>query len=155
MVMTEQQGQGVIRLILKPNRSLSWQGNKRFMVVISTISLGIAGWFAWLGAWLVLPFAGLELAALGFALYWVACQGLDTEVIIIDDDTVEICKGRRQVYSVTRLQRCWTRISLMPAYHEWYPNRLLIGSHGKHTEIGGFLSQPEKDSLVRELRQII
>jgi len=155
MVMTEKEGHGAVRLVIRPNYSLNWQGNKQFMAGISAVSLGIAGWFAWQGAWMILPFAGLELAALGTALYWVACKAMDTEVIVINDDFVEICKGRRQIESTIRLQRCWAQVRLEAANHEWYPSRLLIGSHGEHTEIGSFLGELEKHSLARELRRIV
>ena len=139
--------------IIRPDRSLDWQGNLRFYGLISLVTAVIAVWFTWLGAWLILPFAGLELTALGFALYLVSARGLDTETISISGDKLEICKGRRRIMSTTCLQRCWARVMLEPASHAWYPYRLMIRSHGKGTEIGSFLTSEEKEKLARELRQ--
>lgn len=153
MVMTERSAGGAITYVLKPDRSLSWQGNLRFFGLIATVSLGIAVWFAWLGAWFVLPFAGLELTALGFALYLVSARGLDKETISIEGDKLEICRGRWQIDSTTCLQRCWAQVRLEPAKHAWYPSRLMIRSHGKGTEIGSFLADEEKKQLAMELRR--
>jgi uncharacterized membrane protein len=151
VIVTERTGDGAVVYILRPNRSLDWRGNLRFYGLISLVSLCIACWFAWLGAWIVLPFAGLELLALGLALYLVSMRGLDMETIEIQGDTLEICKGRRQIRSTTRLQRCWARVRLEPSAHTWYPSRLMIRSHGKGTEIGSFLGSEEKEKLAGEL----
>jgi len=141
--------------MLQPDRSLSWQGNLRFLGLFSMILLSIACWFAWLGAWLVLPFAGLELIALGFALYLVSIRGLDKETISIKGDMLEICKGRWKIESTTCLQRHWAKVELEPAQHEWYPVRLMIRSHGKGTEIGSFLGVAEKEQLARKLKRSV
>jgi uncharacterized membrane protein len=151
VIVTERTGEDTVIYILRPDRSLDWRGNLRFYGLISLVSLCIACWFTWLGAWIVLPFAGLELLALGFALYLVSMQGLDMETIRIQGDRLEICKGRRQIESTRCLQRCWARVRLEPAAHTWYPSRLMIRSHGKGTEIGSFLGSEEKEKLAREL----
>jgi len=153
MVMTERVGDDAVIYVLRPDRSLDWQGNLRFFALISIVSLSIAGWFAWLGAWLILPFAGLELAALGFALYLVVVRGLDKETVSIEGDKLEICKGRWRIGSTTCLQRCWAQVRLEPAKHAWYPSRLMIRSHGKGTEIGSFLGKIEKEQLAGELKR--
>lgn len=153
MIVTERVGKGAVTYVLRPNRSLDWRGNLRFLGLIAAVSLSIAGWFAWLGAWLILPFAGLELLALWFGLYLVAVRGLAKETILIDGDKLEICKGRWQIESRTCLQRCWAQVRLEPANHAWYPRRLMIRSHGTDTEIGSFLGDAEKEQLARELKR--
>ena len=153
MIVTERTADDGVLFIIRPDRSLDWRGNLQFYGLISLVSIAIAVWFAWLGAWVVLPFTGLELTALGFALYLVSVRGMDTETISIRGDKLEICKGRRRVLSTTCLQRCWARVMLEPATHAWYPRRLMIRSHGKGTEIGRFLTSDEKEKLAGKLRQ--
>ena len=153
VIVTERTGKEAVMFILKPDRSLDWRGNLRFYGLISLVSLCIACWFAWLGAWVVLPFAGLELAALGFALYLVSVTGLEMETILIRGDNLEICKGRREIKSTTRFHRCWARVRLEPSGHSWYPSRLVIRSHGRGTEIGSFLAGDEKEQLASELKR--
>ena len=45
------------------------------ILALAAVSLVIAGAFALAGAWLVLPFAGLELAGLGWALRHAGSRG--------------------------------------------------------------------------------
>lgn len=155
MMVTERRESGVVTYVLQPDRSLDWRGNLRFLGLISAISLSIAGWFAWLGMWLILPFAGLELTALGFALYLVSVRGLDKEIVSIKGDKLEISKGRWKIESTTCLQRCWIQVRLVPAEYAWYPKRLMIRSHGRDIEIGGFLGGAEKEHLAGELKRNI
>jgi uncharacterized membrane protein len=52
------------RLMLKRNCSISPSGLLWVFALISLVTLGIGAGFAALGAWLVLPFAGIEVLAL-------------------------------------------------------------------------------------------
>ena len=63
------------RFLIRPNCSLQWREVVRFYLGIAAVSFGIAVAFALQGAWLVLPFAGIEMAVLGGALYIVARRG--------------------------------------------------------------------------------
>ncbi len=47
--------------------SISPTGLLRVFVGLALITLGIGAVFAWLGAWLVLPFSGLEVLVLAAA----------------------------------------------------------------------------------------
>ena len=59
------------RLTLKPNRSISWKGNMLFLLLISTPILIIAFGFLYIGAPIILPFAGLEIVIVLIASYYV------------------------------------------------------------------------------------
>ena len=155
MVMAETEGEGTLKFVLRPNSSLNWKGNLLFFAWMATVTLGIGLMFALMGAWMVLPFAGLELLALGTGLYLTACRSMDVEVVSIHEDVIEVCKGRWGLESIVRIQRCWARVSLERSSHDWYPKRLLIWSHGKGVEIGCFLSEIERKNLARELRQAV
>ena len=58
-------------IIARPNQSATLNTNVQVLLALSIPVLGIAVVFALLGAWLILPFAGLELLALAAALYRV------------------------------------------------------------------------------------
>ncbi len=155
MIIAEQGGDGMVRFTLRPNNSLNWKGNSEFLAWMSAVSLSIAAWFAWQGVWIIFPFAGLELAALALGLHMVSSRGMDKEVVSINEETVEICKGRRQMESKVLVWRHWAQIRLEAADRGWYPRRLIIRSHGRTTEIGGFLDETEREELAERLRQIV
>ena len=141
--------------VIRPNQSLSWRGMLVFYAGICTVSLTISVGFALMGAWLILPFAGLEMLVLGVCLYLSAVRAAQREVISIDKDIVEVSRGRYRPVESCRFQRAWVRVSFRPTASVWHRNRLTIGSHGKEVEVGAMLNNNERESLAMELRRAI
>jgi Integral membrane protein len=108
-----------------------------------------------MGFWPILPFAGLELLALGAALHACAQRGTDCEVISIHDSTVEVERGRRRPEWHYSFSRTWAHVVLERACSDWYPSRLLIRCKGREVEVGRFLNEQERIKLARELTQLI
>lgn len=147
----ERQSESRCRIILRPNRSLSWRGTKLFFLGMCVLLGAVGSVFTWLGFWLVLPFAGLELLLLGSGLYLVARSGDQREVISIDAESVCIEKGRRHPEQRWVMVRLWARVVLERCPRQWYPSRLLIRSHGRAVEVGRFLNEDERRRLASEL----
>ncbi|MBT3012020.1 MAG: DUF2244 domain-containing protein [Candidatus Thiodiazotropha sp. (ex Lucina pensylvanica)] len=56
-------------LVVQPNRSLTWNQSK-WLFLLLALCIGLVGlYFFSLGAWLVLPFTGLEICIIGIAIY--------------------------------------------------------------------------------------
>lgn len=140
------------RFILRPNCSLSWRGTVVFYLGICTVSLTIAGLFAAAGAWPVLPFAGLELAALGAALYLVGLRARNREVISVYGDTVEVQRGRKAPEQTWRFSRRWVRVILESPLQKGYPQQLFLHGNGRRIEIGSYLNESERCQLAKELK---
>lgn len=119
------------------------------------VSFGIATACTLMGAWPVLPFAGLEMLVLGICLYLTARRGALCEVVSIHDDVIEIQRGRSAPVQVCSFQRAWARVVMWRPRSGWLPSRLTIRSHGREVEIGAELNEDEKESLARELRRVI
>lgn len=68
-------------LVARRNNSLTSSGRFLVFVLVFVVSLGIAVAFAILGAWLILPFAGLEMALLYLAFRDVERHAADYERI--------------------------------------------------------------------------
>ena len=143
------------RFVLRPNCSASWRQVKCFFALTATICLSIAVGFAVVGYWPVLPFAGAELTLLAFALWWSSRKSQRTEVVAIDSDDVEIEKGECEPIAHWRFPRAWARVALEPSPIAQHPSRLLIGSHGKHVHVGGFLTEDERAQLANALKSAL
>jgi uncharacterized membrane protein len=141
------------RLVIRPNASMSWRETKTFFVATLIISAVIAVGFTSLGAWLVLPFAGLEMLALGLCLYVCAFKGSRYEMVAITDDEVLVQKGRRRVLEQFKFHRYWARVRLNQSRRGWYASRLKIISHGREVEIGSCLNEEERRGLALDLSQ--
>ena len=87
------------RVVIRPNRSLSWRQSMVFLGAIAVPLVLVSVVLALKGYWLILPFAGLELAGLFVCLYLVAHAGCRCEVISIGDSVVTVEKGRERAAS--------------------------------------------------------
>jgi len=139
--------------VIRPNRSLSWRGTLIFFVVAAGVTLTVALMFALKGAWLILPFSGLEIMLLGVCLYQCARKNAECEVVYIGKDFIKIERGRKQVDERVEFQRSWSRINLAESRLNGYPSRLTISSRGKEVEIGASLVNDERLALARELQR--
>ena len=141
-------------IVLQPNRAASWRANLIFLLIIGGLSALIAGVFALLGAWLIMPFAGLEILSLASLLWYVNTIHSRREVVHFSDAEVVVEKGRNAPVLKWKCQRPWCRFNLYNS-HPWYPQRLKLRCHHREIEIGGFLPESERSELRAYLRQIM
>ena len=80
-------------IVAKPNHSSTLTHNLWLVVALAIPSPGAGLGFALAGAWPILPLAGIELAALGGALYWVNWKLEYRHVIRVSDDIITVDKG--------------------------------------------------------------
>lgn len=140
---------------VSPNRSLTWRQAIVFYAGVCVGSLGIALMLAVQGYWPVLPFAGLELAVLGVALWITMQRGRYRELIRIFPDRIVIEKGLPEDHRRMEFPLHWARVTLRPAGAGSYPSRLLISSHGRSCEIGRCLTESARRGLRSRLDQLI
>lgn len=152
MLVSEYPAEGVCRFTLKPNCSLSWRWVRRLVGGLACCILGVGAYWVSLGAWLVLPFTGLELLVLGLGFYLSSVAGHRREVIEIVGDDLRILRGGRRLEEVTRLSRYWARATLSHDPSGWYPSRLVLRCHGRRIEIAARLVEAEREDLAAELQ---
>ena len=88
------------RFVILPNCSISWRQLVVFYLLTCLLALAIGLLFTFGGMWLVLPFSGLEMMALGTALYLTSRKVHRREVITLDSNRVTIEKGVSRLVSV-------------------------------------------------------
>lgn len=140
-----------VRFTVRPNCALSWRATK-WLFAFFTLCLGaVTAYFAALGAWLVLPFAGLELLVLGIGLYLSSLAGHRREVVQVDGLVLRVLRGGRRLQEVAVFPRQWTRIQLTRDPRGWYPSRLLLIGGGCRIEIAACLVEADREALAAEL----
>jgi uncharacterized membrane protein len=143
------------RFLIRPDCSLTTRGMLVFFAGICTLSLAVAAGLSLLGAWPILPFAGLEMLALAVCLYQLSRRSQDCEVISVRDRIVEVDKHRRGRSRRYRFERVWARVALSRDPRGWYPSRLTIRSHGHEVEVGRCLNEHDRTWLARDLSRLI
>lgn len=139
-------------LVVQPNRNLTWRKTKLVFLFLSACIVAVSSYFASLGAWLVLPFAGIEILVIGLGLYLQCCHAHQQQVIEIDDRTVSVSHGRRHLVS---FPTSWTKVVQSQDPKGWYPGRLCIGAHGRYIELGKYLIESERLALANNLRSAL
>jgi uncharacterized membrane protein len=146
-------GEG-LRILIRPNRSLSPWGMVVLFAWMSAIVLIIGIGFSLAGAWLVLPFAGLELALVAVVLYQLFRHADDHELIVIDNDSVTVIRRRGGREWRDNFQRYWVKATLERNVG-WYPSRLVLGSHGRFVVIGIDVGEEERRALAARLNEAL
>lgn len=143
------------RIEISPNCSLSKRGAFIFFASLCLVCFGIAAILAARGLWVVLPFAGLEMVLLGWALKAsLARREHGQTITILDRDVlVESRTGARYVQVV--FPRHWAQVRLRRAGSPLHPSRLTIESHGRQCEVGSFLTEQERCGLAHRLKCLI
>lgn len=142
-------------IVLRPNIALRWRQTLLVYGLMAFTCLSVAIGFAAMGFWPVLPFAGLEVALLGWALNVSAHRALECELVIIRDGRIEIQQGRRRPERCWVFESYWAEVVFEPPVHRWYPSRLLLRCRGEQVELGRFLQDEERHDLARKLKSWI
>ncbi len=137
-------------LILKRNCSISPAGLLWVYVMIAVVTLGIAAVFAALGAWVILPFAGIEIVALGIAFAVNGRHAADYERIQLGEGrlVVEVCESD----TVRRHEFNPARASVMVA-GAGHGMRVVLESPDHSLEIGRHLHERARLDLAGELNR--
>ncbi len=143
------------RIVIRPNRSLSREGMLVAFFVVTMVVMTVATVFAFMGAWLVLPFAGMEVLLFGGVFYWIYRHYDDCEYILIEDDRVRILRRRGTLETDYEFERYWARVILGDNDRRGRPQKAFISSHGRKIEIASDLNQEEKLELVDHLRDAL
>ena len=142
------------QIILRPNKSWTWQANLNFLYALFGLTFSLAISFALMGAWLVLLYSIMELAVVYWSIY-LCCHWCNREeVITISEHHVVIEKSQRKPQVAMQYQRCWAKFMIRAPRHPWDPAHISIRSHGRETTLGGFLNRNDADVLKGLLKRV-
>ena len=139
------------RLVLTSNRSLSWHGNVRVWAGLFLISGVITTGFTLAGAWVIIPFAGLELFALACGIYLTARSCQRQEVLTISNEDIHLEKGIRRKQCEWTLPRRYARLRILAPAHPFTPSRLFFSHRDTEVSVGAFLNIEDTDKLIAML----
>ena len=137
---------GGFSLILKRNCSISPARLACVFAALAVAVLGIGVGFAVAGAWLILPFAGLEVLMLGTAFVLYARHAADYERIELHDGRlqVEVADAERRARYELDARR--VRVGMQG------PNLMLQGPGGE-LELGRHLDADSRIAFAAELKR--
>ena len=137
---------GGFSLTLKRNCSISPSGLACVFVALAVAVLAIGTGFAIAGAWLILPFAGLEVLLLGGAFLLQARHATDYERIALERDRlkVEVADGGRLARYELDARR--VRVEVEGA-------RIMLRDARETLELGRYLDEQSRVMFGAELKK--
>lgn len=151
----EKQGLGEQCFVIRPNASMSTKCAWVVFSIIVVLSIAVMARFVLLGAWMVVPFTLAEVAFIGGILWLVIRSNQCVETIFYKEDELRIVQQDSQQCKEWTFQPYWVQVFLQSGRHPWYPDRLLIQSHGQSLEIGACLTASERTSLAEALSELL
>jgi uncharacterized membrane protein len=132
-----------------PNRSLGPLERRWALAAIAATTFGVAGAAAAIGAWPVMPFAGLEIAALALAFRLVRMHDADFERLEIGDHEVRL--EARDAKRMTRFvaNRPWARVVVR---EHGARCTLRLAYAGRTVPLGRLMSDEGRRQLAEDLR---
>jgi len=137
---------------IRPNAAYHRNSWRWLFLGLVIINLGIALRLAWLGFWMILPFAVLDILAVMLVVYLMDRRSYYVEKIRITEDQLEIQHIQKGRDCDWQFPLYFARVELREPQHRWYPHRLLLGSSGEWVEVGSCLTDDERIRLAKELR---
>ena len=136
---------------LRRNCSLTPTQLGWFYLSLCVFSLGIGLFFWFLGATLVLAFAGLEIALVGVAFLIYARHATDGEKILIQGGRLVV-----ECESAGRLERAefarqWVRVEPKSGDH----SLIELSGQGRSIEVGRFVRPEMRQVLAQEIRKAL
>lgn len=133
---------------LRRNCSLSPRQMASVYALLCVVSLGIATAFWWRGAWVVMPFALLELAVVGLAFVLYARHAVDGERICLLGDRLVV-----ELETAGRLQRAeFRRASVRVEPRAGDGSLIEVFGDGRSVRVGRFVRADQRPALAREIR---
>jgi uncharacterized membrane protein len=137
-----------VRWLLKRNCSLAPRQLLLCYLGLCLLSLGIGAGFWWAGAVMVLPFAGVELLAVGVAMFVYARHAADNESIRLGPGRLIVEYAFGQRIERVEFTPAWVRVE--PAHGD--RSLIELSGQGRKISVGRFVRPELRRELADELR---
>jgi len=138
----------VIDWVLRRNRSLAPRQLLIFYASLCVLTGGIALMFWVQGARMVMPFAWIELLAVGAALLAYSRHAADRECIALRGDRLTVEKVNGSHVERVEFQPAWVRVE--PKHGD--RSLIELSGQGRRIAVGRFVRPEQRRQLAEELR---
>ncbi|QJR82194.1 DUF2244 domain-containing protein [Alteromonas pelagimontana] len=125
---------------------------KRLLLIMAFPIFIIAVAWSLTGAWLILPFAGLEFGLLAFLMYRVSLYTYQEQLIILSPNVIIIETGYRHK-KILKIKRHECFVDFRESEDDWQLPGIFMHCGEQRVEVGIFLNLPDKKELRRHLEQ--
>ncbi|MGB8338069.1 MAG: DUF2244 domain-containing protein [Burkholderiales bacterium] len=132
-----------LELSSRQNRSLTLNGKLFVLTLLACNLLAVGLWFTFIGAWLVLPYAGLEFLLVWWAFKLVSLRADDYEKLTVADLVVAFESRIRGTRSNFECNAKWAQIYCLTRYNGKHCE-LSLRYAGRQVPVGSLLSDEQR-----------
>ena len=138
-------------LIIRPNPAMSWKLIKKIYIAFATFILVIAIVLSMINLYLAIPFYGVEVIFLGYALYITALKSSYYEEVKINKFNIKISFVNRKNVKDYDFVRQWAEFKFKPATN-LKPSQISISKKGKILLIAESVNEADRKKLFNLLK---
>ena len=138
-------------LIIRPNPAMSWKLIKKIYIAFATFILVIAIVLSMVNLYLAIPFYGVEVIFLGYALYITALKSSYYEEVKIDKFNIKISFVNRKNVKNYDFVRQWAEFKFKPATN-LKPSQISISKKGEILLIAERVNEADRKKLFNLLK---
>jgi uncharacterized membrane protein len=151
MVQIKKLNKGTLdEFIIRPNPSMPWKLIKKIYLFFFIFILIISLILCYFRLYLAIPFYGIEVLLLGYALYFTCLKSTFYQIIRISSRLIEIKTIQGKKIIKEEFNRDWSKFRLEKTYFN-RPSYIVISAQGKNTRIGDFLCESERLELFEKI----
>jgi len=139
-------------ITLSPNQSASWKETKTIIIIMVVLVMVIAVGWTLSGAWVILPFAGLEVGLFAYFMYRVCKQGFAQQIITISENFVLIESGIQRREVARTYNRDLLSFEVTETERDWHLPDIIVCLENYRLSIGEFLNQDDRMLLKDALK---
>jgi len=140
-------------IIVRPNPSMPWYLIKRIYLAFALFILVIAIVLSMFNLYLAIPFYGVEVLFLGYALYITALKSGHYEKLIIDEHEIIISFVKGKKISRFDFIKEWSSFKFKNAT-KLQPSEISIASSGNKILIGQKINEDDRKALFKLLKTL-
>ena len=139
-------------ITLSPNQSASWKETKTIIIIMVVLVMVIAVGWTLSGAWVILPFAGLEVGLFAYFMYRVCKQGFAQQIITISENFVLIESGIQRREVARTYNRDLLSFEVTETERDWHLPDIIVCLENYRLSIGEVLNQEDRMLLKDALK---
>lgn len=138
---------------LLQNRSITWRQMCWVVASLGCLSLSVALFWALQGAWIIFPFAGLEVALLAYLSLRVSSNSYHKQVVHIQESQIHIEWGAIYPKKNWYFEREQSTFIIHRAKHSLSPDHVeLRDKSGQSLRLGEALNKQDIDQFIEIIR---
>lgn len=150
MVISTHTAQGTI-ITLLPNQSADWAQTRLFVLLICGTTMAVGVFWAFVGAWAILPFSGIEAGLVAWLLYRVCRDTYQRQVITLRGDALRVQFGTHFPQRSWTFDRNAACLAVTEPQHHLDGPRLQLYDSRTSIELGRFLNSEDRSAAVAAL----